>query len=84
MGIEWLMESFKKLGLLMKIHGIQRTVRYVLDCYHDFDGCLIASSYKGIVKQKSANRYGSLCSHSLNKENKQRYRLTKSLNLRQD
>lgn len=27
----------------------------IFDCYHDFDGCLIASSYKGIVKQTSAN-----------------------------
>ena len=27
----------------------------IFDCYHDFDGCLIASSYKGIVKQNSAN-----------------------------
>ena len=51
----------------------------IFDCYHDFDGCLIASSYKGIVKQTSANYMAPFVPIGETKKNKQRYSLNEIL-----
>ncbi len=51
----------------------------IFDCYHDYDGCLIASSYKGIVKQKSANYMSEFVPIRETKKNKKRYSLNEIL-----
>ena len=51
----------------------------IFDCYHDFDGCLIASSYKGIVKQQSANYMAPFVPIRETKKNKNRYSLNEIL-----
>ena len=51
----------------------------IFDCYHDFDGCLIASSYKGIVKQTSANYMANFVPIKETKLKKKTYTLTEIL-----
>ena len=51
----------------------------IFDCFHDFDGCLIASSYNGIVKQTSANYMAPFLPIRETKKNKSKYSLNEIL-----
>lgn len=54
----------------------------IFDCFHDSDGCLIASSYKGIVKQTSANYMSPFVPIKETKRSKKRYSLNEILKLK--
>ena len=51
----------------------------IFDCYHDYDGCLVATSYKGIIKQTGANYMSPFVPIGETKRGKRRYSLNEIL-----
>ena len=65
---------YKKIGLDWKTETWDNSninKERVFDMYHDIDGCLIASSYKGIIKQINNNYLSKFIPYNLTKLKKE-------------